>query len=52
MSILIHEYQYKATRVNTNRHKFDTNRHETYASQHESDKNQHESKTSLDLKKI
>ena len=50
-SILIHEYQHKTTRVNTNQHEFDTNQHESDMSQHDSDTNQHESKTSLDHKK-
>ena len=57
-SILIHEYQHKSTRVNTNQHKFCTNQHEFDSSQHEfdtsrheSNTNQHESKISLDHKK-
>ena len=35
-SILIHEFQYKSTRVNTNQHEFDTNQHESDTNQHES----------------
>ena len=53
-SILIHEYQHKSTRVNTNQHESDTtqhesltrvntNQHESKTSQQESDTSQHES---------
>ena len=42
-SIIIHEYQHKSTRVNTNQHKSDTSQHESNTSQHESDTSQHES---------
>ena len=53
-SILIHEYQHKSTRVNTNQHESDTtqhesltrvntNQHESKTSQHEFDTSQHES---------
>ena len=63
-SIIIHEYQHKSTRVNTNQTsptRVNTNQHESDTSKHESDTsntrptrvntNQHESKTSLDHKK-
>ena len=45
-SILIHEYQHKSTRVNTNQqsqHESDTNQHASDTSQHQSDTSQHES---------
>ena len=42
-SILIHEYQHKSTRVNTNQYESDTNQHESDTSQHKSETSQHES---------
>ena len=42
-SILIHEYQHKSTRVNTNQYESDTNQHESDTSQHESTQVRHKS---------
>ena len=42
-SILLHEYQHKSTRPNTNHHESDTSQHESNTRQHESDTSQHES---------
>ena len=53
--ILIHEYQHKSIRVNTNQHESDTNQHESDRSQYESTRintNQHESKASSGSQKI
>ena len=60
-SILIHEYQHKSTRVNTNQHESDTCQHESTGVRHKSTRintilrrvntNRHKPKTSLDRKK-
>ena len=39
-SIVIHKYQHKLTRVNTNQHESDTSQHKSKTSQHESDTSQ------------
>ena len=41
-SILIHKYQHKSTRVNTNQHEFDTNQHESDMSKHKPIRVRHE----------
>ena len=45
-SILIHEYQYELTRVNTNQHKSKASQHKSNTSQHGYIKCQHEYNTS------
>ena len=41
-SILIHKYQHKSTRVNTDQHEFDTNQHESDMSKHKPIRVRHE----------